>query len=235
MLKISRQPAGDPEIFASIQGEGPSSGTPSVFVRLSLCNLRCVWCDTKYTWDWANFDPKSEIISVSPNNVIDQVLTLTPENVVITGGEPLQQQKYLVPFVQGLARHSRRIEVETNGTLVPLKSFAEHVSQWNVSPKLSNSGDPERIRLVAKAISWFAACDSAYFKFVIEAPQDLDEVEEIVTQYLVSRNRVLLSPQGTDAQTLRERSSWLVDECVNRGYRFSPRLHIMIWGDERGK
>src|SRR3954471_3860621 len=94
-LKLSRMPSGEPEVFASIQGEGSSAGMPSVFVRLSLCNLACSWCDTAYTWDWKRYDPKAEIVEGRVDEVLargEELAGATTRNVVLTGGEPLQQQ-----------------------------------------------------------------------------------------------------------------------------------------------
>ena len=93
VLKLSRLPAGEPEVFTTIQGEGVSAGVPSTFVRLSLCSLRCVWCDTKFTWDWERYDPRVEIVRLDVPEVTRRVLAGGTRNVVITGGEPLLQQE----------------------------------------------------------------------------------------------------------------------------------------------
>src|SRR5688500_7935528 len=118
MLKLSRMPCGEPEIFASIQGEGASAGMPSVFVRLSLCNLACSWCDTAYTWDWERYDPKVEIVERGVAEVLARVEALAGDairNVVLTGGEPLQQQGPLAALAAALKARGFRLEVETNG------------------------------------------------------------------------------------------------------------------------
>src|SRR5690606_7664427 len=138
------------------QGEGPSTGVPSVFVRLSLCNLHCDWCDTRHTWDWANYDPRTEIIQLKPAQVAGRVLEAGPSNVVLTGGEPLLQAGELAELAAILAQHGCRIEIETNGTLTPPPELAPHVAQWNVSPKLANSGNSIAEREVAGALRWFA-------------------------------------------------------------------------------
>lgn len=234
-MKLSKLADGKPEIFASIQGEGPSAGTVSVFVRLSLCNLHCSWCDTSYTWDWNAYDPKKEVVQIAPESVASDVHKFGIENVVITGGEPLLQQDDLSTVVALLVQQGHRIEIETNGTFSPNAQLAQTIHQWNVSPKLANSGDSAEIRKVLQPLRWFAASSRAVFKFVVVEPSDLKEVEDIVDRFKVPRSRVLLSPEGTDSKTLTERAEWLVDECVRTGYRFSPRLHIMLWGDERGR
>ena len=128
-----------------------------------------------------------------------------------------------------------RIEVETNGTLAPSSELASLIDQWNVSPKLANSGNPAEHREVPAPLRWFAGQPDAYFKFVVVAPNDLEEVVALVDRYGVPPERVVLMPEGTTAAVLEARSRWLVERCVALGYRFSPRLHILLWGDERGR
>lgn len=235
MLKLSRLQNGDPEIFASVQGEGISAGLPSVFIRLSLCNLRCTWCDTKYTWDWARYDPKAEIIGLDIPAIISRVEQTGLRNVVITGGEPLLQQRDLIALATSLKATGRRIEIETNGTLQPDSRLATAVDQWNVSPKLANSGNQFDARQVPAALEWFARQPNAFLKFVIVSPADVDEVKRLVDRYDVIAEHVVLMPEGTDPQTLGQRSNWLVDRCVELGYRYTTRLHVLLWGDQRGR
>jgi 7-carboxy-7-deazaguanine synthase len=235
VLRLSRLASGEPEIFSSVQGEGLSLGLPSVFVRLSLCNLRCSWCDTQYTWNWAQYDPMVEIIDLSFDDVLGRVQASGVRNVVITGGEPLQQQRELAPLATALKAAGHRLEVETNGTFVPNAELAAAIDQWNVSPKLANSDNPVEKRRVPTALAWFAAEARAVFKFVIVAPADLAEVDELVTRFGLPPERVLLMPEGRSSTGLQERSRWLVDQACQRGYRFTPRLHVLLWGDERGR
>jgi organic radical activating enzyme len=156
-------------------------------------------------------------------------------NVVITGGEPLLQQPALSPLVERLKLRGMRIEVETNGTVRPEGVVAELVDQWNVSPKLDSSGNPAREREVPEALDWFVARPGAFFKFVIVEPEDLDDVVALAARYHLPPNRVLLMPEATDAATLTARSTWLVEPCQDLGYRFSTRLHILLWGNARGR
>jgi 7-carboxy-7-deazaguanine synthase len=235
VLRLSRLPSGEPEIFVSIQGEGVSAGVPSTFVRLAVCNLRCSWCDTRYTWDWERYDPSAEIVALAAAEVADRVEATAPRNVVITGGEPLLQQRALVPLAAALKAGGRRIEVETNGTIAPHEDLGALVDQWNVSPKLANSGNAPERREVATALAWFARQPTAYFKLVVAAPSDLDEVTAMVAGYAVPAARVLLMPEGRTPAALAERSGWLVERCAAVGYRFTTRLHVLLWGDERGR
>ncbi len=234
-LTLSRMPSGEPEIFTSIQGEGVSAGLPSTFVRLSMCNLRCSWCDTAYTWDWRAYDRTQESIRLSPDDVLATVLSSPAHNVVITGGEPLLQQRRLAGLCQQLKAHDRRIEIETNGTIPPATGLLGWVDQWNVSPKLASSDNPAQRRERLAALSAFAGLTNAYFKFVVVDRSDLAEIESLVERYAIEPDRVVLMPEGRDPKTLTERSRWLVDESQRRGYRFSTRLHVLLWGDERGR
>ena len=234
-LKLARLRSGEPEIFASVQGEGVSAGRPSTFIRLSLCNLTCTWCDTKYTWDWARYDPGAEIAQVGALEIVERVTAIGIENVVVTGGEPLMQQDALAEVTRPLARARYRIEVETNGTFLPSADLRRDVSQWNVSPKLSNSGNPDNRRQVRRALRWFARAEHAWFKLVIDTPADIDEADTFVERHGVSRSRVILMPQGASAIALKKRSTWLAEACARRGYRFSTRVHILLWGGERGR
>ena len=158
-MLLSRLPDGRPEIFTSIQGEGITCGLASIFVRLSLCNLACSFCDTKYTWDWDRYDRDIETIELAAEDVARDVLARArrgPKNVVITGGEPLLQQRDLVDVVQRLHGEGLGIEVETNGTITPADALAACVDQWNVSPKLASSGNAAAARERAETIAWFA-------------------------------------------------------------------------------
>ena len=232
-LLLSRMADGRPEIFASVQGEGLSAGVPSTFVRLATCNLRCSWCDTAYTWDWHRFDKSEQILDSDAQLVLEAVAGLAPKNIVITGGEPLIQRRQLAPLARELKSRGYRLEVETNGTIAP-GEFGSLVDQWNVSPKLRHSGNEGLERLPEAPLRDFAALDNANFKFVVQDETDLGEVEELRERFSIAAARVVLMPEGTTAAGLNARSPWLAEACTQRGYRFSTRLHILIWGDKRG-
>ena len=235
MLRVSRMPSGEPEIFHSLQGEGVTAGTPSVFLRLGMCNLTCVWCDTKYSWDWDSYDYEREVVSLSLEEAEERVLRFECPHLVITGGEPLMQQKALALLALSLKSQEFYCEVETNGTLVPGPEMVEAVSQWNVSPKLDNSGNEPERREVPEALRFFRGLDTAYFKFVIVEPADVEEVSVLAGRYEIPSERVILMPEGVTRQAVESRGQWLAQACTERGFRFSTRLHILLWGDERGR
>ena len=131
-------------------------GVPSVFLRLATCNLTCHWCDTKYTWDWRNFDYQTEVVELGTDEVQRWVQAFDCSHIVITGGEPMLQQAELEPLVKSLAAEGYTFEVETNGTIVPVPGVLRHIGQWNVSPKLRTSGNTPEEREVPLALETFA-------------------------------------------------------------------------------
>ena len=223
------------EIFSSVQGEGPSAGAPSVFVRLAQCNLHCRWCDTKYTWDWSAYRFEDEVQVESVVAVARRVSALSGERLVVTGGEPLLQGDALVELFR-LVDAERRlaIEVETNGTIAPNAALTERVDQWNVSPKLANSGDPERLRLRPDVLSAFKQTGRAFLKLVVESPADSDEAEALARSLDWPQNRVLLMAQAATREALAERGPVVAAEALRRGLRYSPRLHVERWNGARG-
>jgi len=250
MIKLAKL-TDKPEIFHSIQGEGRNLGKPSVFIRLSLCNLYCRWCDTDYTWNWKGTDyphnyealegyekyDKEKMIALLPDEEIVKIVgDYNCHNLVITGGEPLLQQKSLIPLLVSLKqdREDYFIEFETNGTFTPYTQVDELTDQYNVSIKLSNSGVTEEERLVPEAISFFANSPKANFKFVVDTENDLAEVFSIINQYNINHQSVYLMPQGSTAAILQQKQSWIVEICKQYNFNYTDRLHIHIWGNKRG-
>jgi len=234
MLKVSRLLEDQPEIFLSIQGEGISQGTQSIFLRLALCNLACTWCDTKYTWDWDRHDYHKEVMELSNAQVSQRITKYACNHLVITGGEPLIQKRALEQLVHSLKTKGYSFEIETNGTILPGTALEQNVDQWNVSPKLSNSGNGLNLRQIPKALVRFTELPNAYFKFVITAPEDIEEVRTLTRNYHLPANRIILMPEGTNAEDINERGRWIAQSCIDEGYRFTTRLHILLWGDNRG-
>ncbi len=240
---------GKPEIFYSIQGEGKSIGKPAIFIRLSLCNLHCVWCDTDYTWNWKStpfphvkdyqkgyqkYIKKDWIVEVSVTEIISEIVDYPCKRIILTGGEPLMQQKELIPLVEALKKLDYTIEVETNGTITPLQELDQHIDQYNVSPKLENSNNSKRLREKTKAYTYFNANKRAVFKFVIDKQDDLEEIEMLIGNYKIAVDKVYLMPQGTTGKQLMAKQQWLIEICKAKGYNYTDRLHILIYGDKRG-
>lgn len=222
------------EVFGpTFQGEGPSVGRRAGFVRLGRCNLDCSWCDTPYTWDWDRYDPTSELRRESVATILEQLDAMRPEMVVVTGGEPLLQQRRLVPLLQACAARGWPVEIETNGTIAPDDRLRALVGQWNVSPKLANSGIPLDKRIRAEALASLRATGTAVFKFVVTQAADLDEVVDLVEAHELEP--VWIMPEGTDPTTLLEHARQLAGPVLDRGWNLTLRLHVLLWGDERGR
>lgn len=168
------------EMFGpTFQGEGPSAGQLAAFVRLSGCPVRCSWCDEPQTWDWSRFDRSAESRPEAAERVAAWASTLPAELVVITGGEPLAQQRGLIELAAALADGGRRVEVETSGTITPVPALVSSVSSFSVSPKLASSLVPYERRIRPGALAALAATGKAVFKFVACGTRDLDEVAEL--------------------------------------------------------
>jgi 7-carboxy-7-deazaguanine synthase len=213
------------ETFYSIQGEGATAGVPAVFVRLQGCSVGCHWCDTKYSWD-PNAGREVELPAL-----LEEVAAFPCHRVVITGGEPLESPLF-APLSAALAARGYVLEVETSGTLEPPPDSDARI-QWNVSLKLAGSGVAEEQRINEAAIRAFLARD-AWWKFVVSAPGEVGEVIRLAERFALPRERVLLQPEGVRAEELTARAVWLVEACKAHRFRFSPRLHILIWGARRG-
>ncbi len=211
------------ECFFSIQGEGVTAGAPTVFIRLQGCSVGCRWCDTKYSWDPAGGH------EVSLEALVEEAAAFLCRRVVVTGGEPLESPLF-TPLVEALKARGFTTEVETSGTLPPPPV---PVDQWNVSVKLENSGVPEPKRINPDAIRAFLSL-GAWWKFVVAHPRDVAEVLRLAERFALPRERILLMPEGIRREEILERSLWVVEECRRHGFRYSPRLHVLLWGARRG-
>lgn len=221
------------EVFGpTFQGEGPSLGRRAGFVRLGRCNLACSFCDTPYTWDWERHDPEKELSRIDVGALAEQVRAMHVQLVVVTGGEPLLQQSHLIDFLAEL-HPCQEVEVETAGTLTPNADLVAAVSRFNVSPKLSNSGMPAERRYKPETLRALEATNKAAFKFVVTAEESLDEVAQIVDECAL--REVWVMPEGTTPDALSERSRALADAVLQRGWNLTTRLHVLLWGDERGR
>jgi 7-carboxy-7-deazaguanine synthase len=224
------------DLFYSVQGEGLLMGVPSVFVRTTGCPLRCHWCDTPYT-SW-----QPEGVSLSVADILTRLAEFPTRHAVLTGGEPLllPESEVLCARLHEAGYH---ITVETAATI-----FRPLVCDLaSMSPKLSSSTPHlreggkfalrhEQMRLQPDVIRAFMDHTDYQLKFVIDRPQDIDEVEMLLAQLPgVDRGKVLLMPQGITPAELDERGGWVVELCKTHGFRFCPRLHIALYGNQRGK
>jgi 7-carboxy-7-deazaguanine synthase len=223
------------EIYSSRQGEGILTGMPSVFVRTSGCNLRCGFCDTPFT----SWEPEGTNRSV--DEIVETVGAWPDQNVVITGGEPMLSPD-IVELTHRIAKLGHHITIETAGTI--LRDVA--CDLMSVSPKLANSTPDrgragewaarhERDRLNLPVLRALIAGWEYQLKFVVAQPADLDGINALLDQLPgVARDQVWLMPEGTDAEILAERMTWLEPLCVREGFHPCPRMHITWYGHQRG-
>ncbi|PAF53727.1 hypothetical protein BKH42_04305 [Helicobacter sp. 13S00482-2] len=242
------------EIFYSLQGEGEFAGTPSVFLRLGGCNLKCIGfgnhyqnsdiigCDsiyaanTKFSNEWIFFQ--------NSENVISHIQSLNPLkfDIVITGGEPTLQFKnpILLRIISHFLQKGHRISVESNGSVN--FAFDDNLRElyFTLSVKLSNSGEPFEKRINLKAIqNIIDNAKSVAFKFVLNAKMCEDgsgikEIKDILSNIKLKNNRIYLMPQGISEEELDKNIQKIYPICLQEGFSLTDRIHIRIWGDKRG-
>jgi len=218
------------EIFYSIQGEGSLVGVPSLFVRTSGCNLRCSWCDTPYT----SWNPEGEDYTIE--RILAEVEACPARHVVVTGGEPMIARE-IVDLTRRLREQGRHITIETAGTVYAPVAC----DLMSISPKLANS-TPEgawaarhaSLRIQPEVLKRLMAAYPCQLKFVIARAEDMPEVRDLLRALDADPGKVILMPEGTSAEVLRERSVWLAEICKQESFRFSPRLHVDLYGNRRG-
>ena len=222
------------EIFKSIQGEGPNFGKPAIFLRTAQCNLKCTWCDTKYTWDWKNYDYTKEVKEMTLDEIKVRLMDLEIKHLVITGGEPLLQQDDLADLLSFL-KPDFYVEIETNCTILPNKMLTDLVDQWNVSPKTENSGNPLEMYENDECYYFFANQENCFFKYVVENESDIPEIKKFVAKYNIPENRVQLMTQASTKEEISAREKSISELAKANNFLFSPRLHVAMWGAQRGK
>ena len=227
------------ELFHSLQGEGILAGTPSVFVRLAGCPLRCRWCDTKYAWSF------SEGTDYTVADLVEETKRWSCPFVVITGGEPLvggdlSARAGLAALTGQLRSLGKHVTIETSGVAFVADLACDLLS---LSPKLSNSrrrpsdraADCEPTRLDREILTALIDAYSCQLKFVVEAPEDIAEIRALLGELpSVPSERILLMPQATTREDLLAKAPLVARLCQETGFRFGPRLHVLLWGQQRG-
>lgn len=226
-------------IFYTLQGEGPSMGQPAVFVRTHICNLRCVWCDAWYTWNprteefWT--EPEDVSISEVAGRVEDSWIPKgsdVQKRVVVTGGEPMIQQKEISGLIEELGE-DWQLEIETNGTVMPSDDLIVR-AQFNCSPKLRNSMNGESARIRGRVLQRLNEGNTT-FKFVVMEPAELDEIQtEFIDRLGLDHRKVILMPQGVTSDEVRINMQNVAEHAKEKGFRLLGRLQNDIWGAKRG-
>jgi 7-carboxy-7-deazaguanine synthase len=227
------------ELFYSLQGEGSLVGVPSFFIRTSGCNLRCAWCDTPYT-SW-----QPEVTEISLDQIVDEWKAHPARHVVVTGGEPMIAPE-IVPLTHRLRGLGLHITIETAGTvfqpvacdLMSISPKLAHSTPAHSTPANSTQGSwaarHERLRIQPGVLAELMGRYDYQLKFVVQNPGDMDEVRGLVRELGAPSERVILMPEGVTAEALHERSLWIAEACKEEGFRFSPRLHVDLYGNRRG-
>lgn len=187
------------EIFNSIQGEGPYTGTPATFLRLSECNLKCDFCDTEYA-------TKQELsVNMVKNIICENMEKHRTQLLVITGGEPLLQYNELKQLINQL---NCPIQIETNGIImrIPLTNVT-----YVISPKTS----------YGKIFNYYKDYDKSYFKFVITNGFDLHTVKRLIQNNDYTKP-IYLQPEYSKAQEI---TKLILNKAPNINYKISGQLH----------
>lgn len=233
MLKVN-------EIFPAVQGEGKSQGKEVVFLRTSLCNLSCSYCDTPYTWNWKGtkfahpdkYDYETEVHPMDTDTVVQKIKSFGIKAVVVSGGEPFLQQKDLVPVLQQLRSEGFWIEIETNGTVLPRPEFVQLLDQINCSPKLSNSGDPVHLRLREKVLKALVETNKTNFKFVITLRRTAVEALFLARKY--GMKEVYFMPEGRTRVEIESATEYVKEFAKQYKVNFTTRQHILDFDNKRG-
>ena len=212
------------ESFLSLQGEGPTAGTPAHFLRLQGCDVGCRWCDSKYTWDAAGGATVPLDQAFGALRALGEAPLL-----VVTGGEPLAHEGIRALLIAAVGLWPR-VEVETSGLEPPPLSHPRLA--YNCSPKLPSATD--RWEETWAHVPAFAADPNTVFKLVVGGGPDADDALRLVAEHHLPRERVVLMPEGLTDAALRERAAGLAELCKREGLRFGMRLHVWLWGARRG-
>lgn len=189
-------------------------------MRLGGCNLKCTWCDTKYTWD----PEVADNFNSTADAVIKEIKKYPCQHLVITGGEPMLQQEAIKAIMKALPGYTA--EIETNGSIA--SNIDQYIEQINCSPKLSNSGNkPYPLKISPQN-------KKAIFKFVVCEPKDVQQIKRYIKESRIPKEKVYLMPEGITAKMIQEKSPWLIEICKKEGYHFTTRLHVLLYGGKRG-
>lgn len=221
------------EIFYSLQGEGRFVGAPSVFIRLSGCPLRCSWCDTKYA-----LDDQSGLDYTTAQ--IKKIIEPYPcSHIVITGGEPMVSPS-LVMLCEHIKNSGYHITIETSGI-----SFVGELKcdLMSISPKLSNSipckspltEEHKKGMLDKECLSRLMRAYNYQLKFVVDKPQDLDEIAQLLEEIKPNPDNIFLMPQATEPVEYQTKLKWISEVCKSSGFNLGLRLQVVLWANQRGK
>jgi 7-carboxy-7-deazaguanine synthase len=227
------------ELYGPVQqGEGPALGEPCLFLRMANCNLKCDWCDTKYSHDWSIYDRSAEEHFWTKEDVAARLRALSVQSgvklVILSGGEPCLQSIALSELMRDLPEIE--FDIETAGTLWPGDAFVKRLRTAVVSPKLFNSGNIDRRSIRLDVLREFMKWPHVYFKFVVKDELDVVDVTDLLSVLPHPRTkRIYLMPMGATQEQLRETSPHVQRLAERYGFSYTPRRHIELYGAQRGR
>lgn len=230
------------EVFPAWQGEGPATGRCCTFLRTGLCNLGCSWCDTPFTWDKSRYDVDTECPPRSAEWIVDQVRRHPAKLLILSGGEPMMHRgnDALLAALGDLVDWGHEIHVETNGTLIPTVRMTTLVDHFIVSPKVAQDDDPLSKRIKPDVLRWYAqraAADpgTVSFKFVARHADDVYHLDAIVRDHHIPPSAVWVMPEGVTTEAILTTHRKLAPLLERTGFNTTTRLHVLLYGDKRGK
>ena len=225
------------EIYRSVQGEGTLMGVPTTLVRFFACNLRCSWCDTKYSWSVREGGTWE---TLTPQDVAARVHELGARHVVLTGGEPTLQ-KELPQLAQLLKQGGHHLTVETNATIFPA-AVVPMIDLWSLSPKLPSAGQGYVRNAIIERFLEALRLDQQQWKFVIRDDADEQLLRALLQRYPLFAEwqlPIILQPEGDTATldyaaALEQLAERVRDPFWNDYFvRALPQMHVIIWGRRR--
>lgn len=226
------------EMFSdTIQGEGPHSGVISTFIRLQGCTLKCVWCDTLDVWPEGNEYSFDEIFEMFESiGLIERFKE--GQHLILTGGSPLKQEKECISFLKAFKNKygfKPYVEVENEAVLMPTTEFVELVDWWNNSPKLSNSGMKERVRIKPLVLAYMGSLPNSVYKFVVNNQNDWNEIHrDYISSGFIKKEKIIIMPEGQTQDELSKTRELAAEIAIKEGVRFTDRLHVTIWNKRVG-
>ncbi|MGI9003791.1 MAG: hypothetical protein ACR2GH_19435 [Pseudonocardia sp.] len=217
-----------------LRGEGPSTGQPALFIQMAGDDASNPARDTLLSWDGSRADPTGYSRRFSIDDLVRWALGSAGQLVVVTGGEPLDQQDRLVVLVNELAHFGRQVEIETNATLVPTPRLVAATHLFVVAPRLSSYDDTDADasgdeRINPAAVEAFVSSEQAVFTFAVAGEADLNEISALEDRF--SLYPIWVTPAGSTPEKLLSTMPWLADSILDRGWHLSSPLRMLFHGD----
>lgn len=243
------------EIFGpTIQGEGKLIGTPSIFIRVGKCNMKCVGFNVEYetpsgiknfscdSFHAVDIAFKEQWRVMGCDDILDKISKLMPRykvDIVITGGEPLLywRDQEFQKLLKYLVENDYKVTIETNASLnIEFEHSYQKKILFSMSVKLSNSLEPLRKRINIETLNKILNnTKDSYLKFVIDKQfkdKASEEINYLLTQ--IPKVEVYLMPMGDTAKQINENSEAVIEMAIEYGFKYCDRLHIRVWDNKRG-